>query len=147
LFAIGRLSISMNTINKDKPESEPDLNETKVTSDEEIYIQDQQEIKLPKQLTDIIIRHEDDIRETVSQVKDIAAYIKRVDKAKGGSMAHLLFKYFSDKEYVIIGVVAIAICSMFVIPDPAGVIMSIVSGLFGLGTGRVMSNNTKDLDE
>lgn len=41
-----------------------------------------------------------------------------------------------DKDLVIISVTIIAIVSLFVIAEPATIVTAIVSGLFGIATGR-----------
>jgi hypothetical protein len=41
-----------------------------------------------------------------------------------------------DKDLVIISVTIIAIVSLFVMAEPATIITSVLSGLFGLATGR-----------
>ena len=58
------------------------------------------EVKLPQQLTDIIIRHEDEIREVANEVHNIAAFIRKVDVGKSaGPLSKLFFKYIDDKVY------------------------------------------------
>lgn len=93
-------------------------------------------------IINMVITHDDEIKKVIQDVKPvikdiryIAEFISKVKKKKTPFL-----RYFTDKEYVIVGVVGIAIFAMFYIPDPSSVIMSIVSGLFGLGTGRMMSD-------
>jgi len=87
-------------------------------------------------LTRMILAHEKDIKEGVGDIRMVAHFVKRV-KIKDNQF----LKWFSDKEYVIVGVVCIAIVAIFMVPDPGNIIMSIVSGMFGLGTGRAMAKD------
>ena len=45
-----------------------------------------------------------------------------------------------DKDLVIMAVTVIAIVSLFVLADPTTIIASVLSGLFGLATGRRLDN-------
>lgn len=47
-----------------------------------------------------------------------------------------------DKDLVIVSVTTIAIISLFVLADPTTILTSILSGLFGLATGRRMDNSS-----
>ena len=122
-----------------------DTKEDKTTKPAEEVVK---ETKIPEQLTSLVIRHEDEIREVGSREAKIAEFIDTQGKKKtGNSRLNLFFKNVSDKEYVIVGVVAIAITSMFIIPDPTNILMSVISGLFGLGTGRAMAPKDDKDDE
>jgi hypothetical protein len=110
--------------------------ENEITNKEEPEDDKEQRVIDYDDLTRIIIRHEDEIRHVVKNVNVIADFIKKIPKNKVSAF----FRYVSDKEYVIVGVVVMAICAMFLIPDPTNIIMSITSGLFGIGTGRMMGN-------
>lgn len=44
-----------------------------------------------------------------------------------------------DKDLVIISVTVIGIISLFVLGDPTTILSSVISGLFGLATGRNIS--------
>lgn len=54
-----------------------------------------------------------------------------------------IFRYVNDKDLVIIGVVIIAVCAMFFIPEPTIIISNIIAGLFGIATGRSMGSGNK----
>lgn len=82
-----------------------------------------------------LVRHETDLKRSLGKIDDIHDFITAVKKEPSQFL-----KYTSDKEYVIFGTVTIAIVAIFWIPDPGNVVMAIVTGLFGLATGRAMSN-------
>ena len=116
---------NMDDIKIDNPEKEPVVEKPSMTKDE---------------LTNIVITHRKEIKELMDDISMISSFIKRIPKKRVNSF----FKFFTDKEYVIVGVVIIAIVSMFVLTDPTTIISSIVSGLFGIGTGRAISSKDDD---
>ena len=77
-----------------------------------------------------VLRHDKDLKRSID---DIAAVSDYVLKTKS-------FRLLNDKDLVIIGAVAIAIASMFVIPDPVIIVSNVIAGLFGLATGRSIGN-------
>ncbi len=85
-------------------------------------------------LTDILINNKEEVAMVMNNIGVVTDYIKKVKKPS-------LMRYFDDKIFVIIGVVGIAIAALFLIPDPAGILMSIVSGLFGMASGRALSKD------
>ena len=134
----------------DKKYTRPTLNTVMENEDKPKEGIENTDTKIPSDVASIILRHEDEIREVASKVIEIHDFIKNVEskikKGEGSPLSKLFFKYFSDKEYVILGVVGLAIGAMCLVRDPVNILMSIVSGLFGLGTGRAMSKNDKDLE-
>lgn len=82
----------------------------------------------------------EDIRTVIDNIELVKKYVEKTKKKGGPS----LMRYFDDKIFVVIGVVIIAIVSLFLIPDPSNVLMSIVSGLFGMATGRMMEKEDKE---
>lgn len=107
--------------------------------DDTILIWQDEEVKK------VIAKHEVEIKAIMEQIKpildDVSMVADTVRVIKKRKSFSTFFKYFSDKEYVIIGVVAIAVVAIFYVSDPTNIIMSIVSGLFGLGTGRYMGKD------
>jgi len=86
-----------------------------------------------------LIRHETELKRAVDEISEIHDFVTKFKKEPSQ-----FFKYTSDKEYVILGTVVIAMMAIFWIPDPGNVVMAIVTGLFGLATGRAMSDRNKD---
>ena len=79
-----------------------------------------------------------ELKDLIKDIKNISSFVNNVKKNN-----RPVLRYITDKEFVIIGVVIIAIMSMFVITDPTLLLTSIVSGLFGIGTGRSMRADVK----
>lgn len=88
-----------------------------------------------EELTNMIINNKEEVAMVMENIKIVSDFVQKVKKRPS------LMRYFDDKIFVILGVVGIAIAAIFLIPDPAGILMSIVSGLFGLASGRALSKD------
>lgn len=86
----------------------------------------------------LLVRNENNIKRALDEIREIHDFVYHVKNKESE-----FFKYTGDKEYVIVGTVAIAIMAIFWIPDPGNVVMAIVTGLFGLATGRYMGKGDK----
>ncbi len=84
-----------------------------------------------EELTNIIVKDDETLKKAVSEFVAAA-------KTKPA------FRYVNDKDLVIVGAVAIALCAMFFIPDPTNIIMNIITGMFGIATGRAMGASGSD---
>ena len=92
-------------------------------------------------LTNMIINNKDEVKMVMDNIAIVRDYVQKAKKAKPSLMS-----YIDDKMVVIVGVVGIAIAALLLIPDPTNILMSIITGLFGVATGRAMNTN-KDKDE
>lgn len=92
-------------------------------------------------LTNMIVNNKDEVAVVMKNIAIVSDYVQKAKKRKGS-----VLRYLDDKIFVIAGVVGIAVAAIFLIPDPTNILMSIISGLFGLATGRAM-DNSKDNDE
>lgn len=93
-----------------------------------------------------ILQHKDELRDTIVTVERVK---EAIAKAKGGK-AGLFLNLIDDKSLVIVGVVVIGLVGMWKLTDPTILLTSVISGLFGVATGRGIGDNNnskKDMDE
>ena len=79
-----------------------------------------------------VLRHEKDLKRSIDDIAVVSDYVLKTKSS---------FRLLNDKDLVIICASIIAIVSMFVVPSPAIIISSVLSGLFGLATGRMMGDS------
>jgi hypothetical protein len=91
---------------------------------------------ISNKMSSIILRHEDEIREVSKNIGKILDFVH----ARPDIIKPSILEDFDDKYFVIIGVVIIALVGMWKVTDPTILLTSIVSGLFGIATGRSMGS-------
>jgi hypothetical protein len=84
-----------------------------------------------EELAGIVIKDDETLKKALEDIKAVTEFVATT-KTKP------TFRIVNDKDLVIIGAVAIALCAMFFIPDPTNIIMNIITGMFGIATGRAM---------
>jgi len=90
-----------------------------------------------EELAGIIVKDDETLKKALSDIKAVSEFVAAA-KTKPA------FRYINDKDLVIVGAVAIALCAMFFIPDPTNIIMNIITGMFGIATGRAMGASGSD---
>ena len=86
-----------------------------------------------EELAGIVIKDDETLKKALEDIKYISDFVTTV-KTKP------IFRIVNDKDLVIVGAVSIALCAMFFIPDPTNIIMNIITGMFGIATGRAMGS-------
>jgi len=84
-----------------------------------------------------IIDNDEILKKALEDIKSVSDFVSSV-KSKPA------YRFINDKDLVIIGAVVIALCAMFFIPDPTNIIMNIITGMFGIATGRAMGAGGAD---
>jgi hypothetical protein len=82
----------------------------------------------------LILRHDKDLKRSIDDISIVSDYIL---KSKSS------YRLLNDKDLVIICASIIAIFAMFIVPNPAIIISSVLSGMFGLATGRMMGDSSE----
>ena len=77
-------------------------------------------------------------KEDIDQAEKLLNDIKipEVITTDGNNTKIIRTRDWDDKDLVIIAVTIIGVASLIVIPDPAMILTSIISGLFGVAVGR-----------
>lgn len=90
-----------------------------------------------EELAKIVVKDDDTLKKALDDIKAVSDFV-------ASAKTKPVFRIVNDKDLVIIGAVAIALCAMFFIPDPANIIMNIITGMFGIATGRSMGAGSSD---
>lgn len=88
-----------------------------------------------------LLKHKEGILELSKDIKGISAFVSKAKKVRDNKP---LLNLVDDKSLVIIGVVVIALVGMWKLTDPTILLSSAISGLFGVATGKAISDKDKD---
>ena len=84
-----------------------------------------------------VVNNPETIKKALEDIKMISDFVISIKNKKP-------YRIVNDKDLVIVGAVVIALCAMFFIVDPTNIIMNIITGMFGIATGRAMGAGGSD---